>query len=191
MFILHLFLVLLIASSPSGDDHLLWPKVKDRYKKIKSLQGNFVQRVCSETEGRCEEFSGRFSALKPNLLRIEVAKPKNQLIIADGESLSVLVDEQIMSKTPIKETPPFLLFFELFQDSFHIQATKEKNRVLLLLTPVDTSYYSLTLGINPKNLLIEEIRFADWEGNQTEISFSKLVVNKNLPKSLFKVKTSW
>jgi len=188
MFIFHLFLVLLISSSFAGDEHLLWRKVKERYKKINSIQGNFIQRVCSESEGSCEEFSGRFFALKPNLLRIEVEKPKNQLILSDGESLSVFIEKKPISKTPIKETPPFLLFFELLKDSFNIKVTREKNQISILLTPVDTSYYSISLSVNPKNLLIEEIKFTDWEGNKTEISFFKLALNQKLSRNLFKIK---
>ncbi|MEO0102822.1 MAG: outer membrane lipoprotein carrier protein LolA [candidate division WOR-3 bacterium] len=183
-FALHSLFIFLSSSSLFGNQNI-WLRIKEKYKKVNTIQGNFSQRVCSEAEGSCEEFQGYFYAQKPNLLRVEVKKPKSQLIIADGESLSISVEEKEMGKVPLKETPPFLLFFALLKDSFNIQVKPNKNRVSLQLTPVDTSYYSLFLGINQKNLLIEEIKFEDWEGNKTEILFSNLIINKRLSKRLF------
>lgn len=181
------FSLLLSLSFLFGTQNL-WLKIKEKYKKVNTIQGNFSQRVCSEAEGTCEEFQGYFYAQKPNLLRVEVKKPKKQLIIADGESLSISVEGKEVSKVPLTETPPFLLFFALLRDSFNVQVNPNKNRVLLQLTPVDTSYYSLFLGVNQKNLLIEEIRFEDWEGNRTEIFFTDLMINKRLSKKLFQRK---
>lgn len=178
-----LFLILPLSSLLGNQN--IWLRIKENYKKVNTIQGNFRQRVCSEAEGSCEEFQGYFYAQKPNLLRVEVKKPKNQLIIADGEFLSIFLEGKEMSKGPLSETPPFLLFFELLKDSFNVQVDQNKNRVLLHLTPVDTSYYSLTLGVKRKNLLIEEIKFEDWEGNKTEIFFTNLVVNKKISKKLF------
>ncbi len=182
---------LLIALSfillPQEND-LLWWKVKEKYKKVNNIQGVFRQRVCSEEAGFCEEFQGRFYAAKPNKLRIEVLKPENQLIIADRETLFVSIKEKT-TKRPLSETPPFLLFFELLKDSFAIKSQpKDKDVINLILTPIDTAYYSITLAVNRKNLLIEEIAFEDWKGNRTELFFAKLAINKRLPREIFRFK---
>ncbi len=164
----------------------IWLKVRERYNKVNTIQGLFQQRVCSEIDGTCQEFQGRFYAMRPNLLRVEVQKPEEQLIIADGESLTILVKNKVLAKSPLIETSPLLLLFSTQKDSFFVKQEKSASgRIHLVLTPVDTSYYSIQFGVNPKSLLIEEIRFEDWEGNKTEIILSKVIINKKLAKKLF------
>lgn len=185
---LNLFIILTLVSSP-GDADIIWQRVKEKYKKVNTIQGNFLQRVCSETEGTCEEFQGRFYAARPNLFRIDVQKPQKQLIISDGESLSISVNQKEVTRRPLGETSPFLLFFQLLTDSFVVKSEPKDKRIInITLTPIDTSYYSISLGVNRKSLVIEEIKLEDWSGNKTELFFSKTAINKRLAKDIFKLR---
>ncbi len=183
-----LAIILFLISLP-GEKADFWQEVRERYKKVNTIQGDFIQRVCSEEAGTCEEFRGRFYAQKPNLLRIEVSKPERQLIISDGESLSIQIEKKGVTKGPLTENPPFLLFFQLLTDSFLVKTEpRDKGIINITLAPVDTSYYSISLGVNRKDLIIKEVRFEDWSGNKTEIFFSKVALNKRLPKDIFKIR---
>ncbi len=104
-----------IASAVSDS---LWLQLRKRYLTLRTLSGEFEQTVCSELEGTCRSFEGRFSIRVPSRYRLEVTEPQRQLIVSDSVNLwFYLPDEKRAVKQPGGGFAPVLAFLGPVLDS--------------------------------------------------------------------------
>lgn len=164
-------------------------KIKNRYDKITSLQGNFMQTVCSELSGTCSAFSGKFLIARPYYSRLEVISPEKQLLVTDSlYSYIYLQNQKKLYVQSINVGVNFFKIFDLFlSDTAHFIIIKEdSNYATLKDTLKETSMISdLSLTFNKKTYLIEQFQFTDMNGNEMKFELTNLKVNPKVSHKQF------
>ena len=71
----------------------------------KGMTGQFTQEIISAEGEVLERSSGGFGLLRPHFFRWEILTPDNQLLLADGETLTQIDwDLEVVVERPISET---------------------------------------------------------------------------------------
>ncbi len=180
------------APDPLHDalDHL-----QQRYETTRTLTADFRQTVESPTLARALESHGTVAFEKPNRMRWDYAKPDEQLIVGDGETLWIYQPEDHQAiKAPLGEafqaTTPVTFLAGLGRLDRDFEATlegDEKERWRLRLVPRrDRALGTLGLVVRKKDASIEEARITDPLGTTTRIAFSNERRNVALEASLFR-----
>ncbi|MEO0075250.1 MAG: outer membrane lipoprotein carrier protein LolA [candidate division WOR-3 bacterium] len=166
-------------------------KIKNRYDKITSLQGNFMQTVCSELNGTCNAFSGKFLIARPYYSRLEVISPEKQLLVTD--SLYSYIYLQNQKKLYIQSINTGVNFFKIFDlflsDTARFIIIKEdSNYTTLKDTLKETSMIrDLSLTFNKRTYLIEQFQFSDMNGNEMKFELTNLKVNPKVAHKQFTI----
>lgn len=193
IYFLRLTIFLLTVNSFILANNSLMSIVQEKYSKITTIQGKFIQNLCSEEQGTCQQFEGIFSAQKPSFSRLEVTKPEKQLIVSDTANLYYyLVNKK---KVYVQSANTGINFFKIFdillQDTAKFTMTGSDNKYAILQYKKDTLEQSnifedLKLSINNKTYLIEKFSFTDFTGSENEFILTNIKVNQNLSPKLFK-----
>jgi len=168
--------------------------VKAKYTKIKTIQGNFTQTQCLESEGTCQRFEGKFFVSKPYFSRLEVTNPEKQLIISDSNNLYIyLVNKK---KVYIQSADAGINFFKIFDlllnDTLKFKMSNKEDNYCSFEFKKDTldqylpsQFENLRFLVNTKSNLIEKFSFTDINGLETEFELSKMKINEKLSAKLF------
>jgi outer membrane lipoprotein carrier protein len=125
--------------------------------------------------------------------------PDTQTLISDGKTLWLYVpEEEQATKVPVESiyssnTPAlFLAGKGKLTRSFNVESVNEENKnILVTLVPKneDQSLARLVLYANKKNYQITGSTVYDKLGNKTEIRFSRIRINREIPEEQFQLKT--
>ncbi len=172
-------------------------KVQEQYEIHKDFKANFVQETLVKTLGKKQQAEGTVSFKKPGKMRWIYQKPVHQEIISDGKTVWTYrpEDKQVavsqMSQAFQAKAPSTFLagignLKRDFKARFEQEPAPGKN-YFLELTPVEAqgSLEKLYLVVEPETFKIVQARIQDAMGNITQINFSKIQFNVNLPDSLF------
>src|SRR4029077_14476412 len=142
----------------------------ERYESTRTLTADFRQTIESPTLARPLESHGTVAFEKPNRMRWDYAKPDEQLIVGDGETLWIYQpeDRQVI-KAPLGEafqaTTPVTFLAGLGRLDRDFEATldgDEAARWRLRLVPrSDAGIGTLGLTVRKKDASIEEARITD------------------------------
>jgi outer membrane lipoprotein carrier protein len=170
-------------------------KLQERYETTKTLTADFRQTVESPTLAKPLESHGTVAFEKPNRMRWEYAKPDEQVIVGDGETLWVYQpeDHQVI-KAPLGEafqaTTPVTFLAGLGRLDRDFDASldgDEADRWRLRLVPRrDSGIGTLGLTVRKKDASIEEARITDPVGTTTRIAFSNERRNVDLEAGRFR-----
>jgi outer membrane lipoprotein carrier protein len=170
-------------------------KLQERYETTRTLTADFRQVVESPTLAKPLESHGTVAFEKPNRMRWEYAKPDEQVIVGDGETLWVYQpeDHQVI-KAPLSEafqaTTPVTFLAGLGRLDRDFEATLEADepeRWRLRLVPRgDKGIGTLGLTVRKKDASIEEARITDPIGTTTRIAFSSERRNVDLDAGRFR-----
>jgi len=170
-------------------------KLQERYEATKTLTADFRQTVESPTLAKPLESHGTVAFEKPNRMRWEDAKPDEQVIVGDGETLWVYQpeDKQVI-KAPLGEafqaTTPVTFLAGLGRLDRGFEATldaDEPERWRLRLVPRrDAAVGTLGLTVRKKDASIEEARITDPVGTTTKIAFSNERRNVDVDAARFR-----
>ena len=170
-------------------------KLQERYESTRTLTADFKQSVESPTLARPLESHGTVAFEKPNRMRWEYAKPDEQVIVGDGETLWVYQpEEKQVIKAPLGEafqaTTPVTFLAGLGRLDRDFEATldaEEAERWRLRLVPRrDAGIGTLGLTVRKKDASIEEARITDPIGTTTRIAFSNERRNVTLDAERFR-----
>ncbi|MEO0131620.1 MAG: outer-membrane lipoprotein carrier protein LolA [candidate division WOR-3 bacterium] len=195
----HLGLLLVIFSIISinflcGDT--LFDMVREKYRQVYSLHGNFYQTICSENYGTCQEFSGKFYILRPYYTRLEVASPQRQLIISDSLNLYIyLIDQKRIYEQSSELSYNFFKLFDAFMNESQRVIKRNEEDGLVYYTCVNpkdslnlsstVSFENFVFGINKKSKLIEAFSFVTPSSDEVTFKLSALKVNEKIPRKMF------
>ena len=170
-------------------------KLQERYETTRTLTADFRQTVESPTLAKPLESHGTVAFEKPNRMRWEYAKPDEQVIVGDGETLWVYQpeDKQVI-KAPLGEafqaTTPVTFLAGLGRLDRDFETTlegDEPERWRLRLVPRrDTGIGTLGLTVRKKDASIEEARITDPVGTTTKIAFSNERRNVDVDAARFR-----
>jgi outer membrane lipoprotein carrier protein len=160
--------------------------------QTRSARGSFTQHVVSRTQRPAQITSGDFVFARPGRFRWEYTKPYEQLLVADGQKLSIY-DKDLNQVTVRKlgdalgSTPAAILFgsSDLDQSFTLTDAGVHDGIAWLDATPKgnDTQFQKVSIGFRDGQLAAMELK--DALGQTTMLEFSNVERNPKIDASTF------
>jgi outer membrane lipoprotein carrier protein len=170
-------------------------------KTAKSGRAEFTQTVTSPAKDgqvRTKTSTGTFEFARPNRFRFAYRKPFEQVIVADGKTLwlhdvdlnqvSARNQDKVLGSTPaalIAASPDL----GALRKDFELQGLPDANGMQWVqATPRDKEgqVHSVKIGFRGNELAALDI--VDGFGQRSQIAFSKMELNTDLPASTFQFK---
>jgi outer membrane lipoprotein carrier protein len=188
------------VAQAADDADALVDKIQTFYEGVNSYSAVFTQKAVKRMVNRTFSNHGMVWFKKPGKMRWEYQKPKNQLIVINGEEIwfyKPQTNEATLAKTKnvFNENTPvmFLSGVGNIADSFKFKLSKlggidEAKFAVLKLTPKTegSQYTRILLVIERKTGRIAEVRLFDYMENENSISFDEVKINIAIDDSQFK-----
>ena len=162
--------------------------IQQQYEKVSTFEADFTHSV-----------KGTVKIKKPGKMKWGYGAPDTQILISDGKNLWLYVpEEEQATRVPVESiyssnTPAlFLAGKGKLTRSFNVESVSEENRnILVTLVPKneDQGLARLILHANKKNYQITGSTVYDKLGNKTDIRFSRIRINREIPEEQFQLKT--
>jgi len=179
------------------DPGVILSRVDQRYKGVKTLKAEFLQREKIATMGRTRESRGIVYFKKEGRMRWEYLEPEEQLMVAAQETLwmyypedmtvyRLKFDEEVLTRTPLA-----LLFQEGARLSDYFEAvgssSEAEGYIRLELRPREAvgEMSSVSLVIEPSDGTIKGMTVRDPFGNTNEIELHRVVEGEVMDEELF------
>jgi outer membrane lipoprotein carrier protein len=179
----------LVGVLAAEDAATAFKAVRAHYSKVKSLSGEFTQKICGEDLGYCMDMEGKFSASRPNLFRFDVSDPEEQLIVGDGEYTWIYwPGNNLVRKTASSEDPFFEVLLGGSEGVFRAESIgTEDGTELIVLVPADSmaGFDNVRLNVSPRDHTIVRITLDDGFGTITTYALSNVKYNPSLPAKTF------
>jgi outer membrane lipoprotein carrier protein len=192
------FIFILLSISPSQaetpEQHAL-DAVQKNYEKVLTYEADFTQKSYIKMMDKMQSVKGSVSIKKPGKMKWSYGAPDTQILISNGSTLWLYVpEEEQATKVPIESiyssnTPAlFLAGKGKLTQTFNIENVNlDIDPISITLTPKadDQAMTRLQLFANKKNYQITGSTVYDKLGNKTEIWFSNIKTNREIPEKTF------
>lgn len=166
---------------------------------------NDYEATMSITAGR-SQMQGQVSFKRPNLLRIDFSNPKDQVILFNGDMLTIhlpgISSNLKQSVSPSSDqagmnlaTPQGLALmnryysvaYEVGQDPVPLSESNPEQVIKLILYPRNSSegFRRIKLAIVPNTKLIRQVEALTTQGQTFVFTFSDYRLNQNIPDQRF------
>lgn len=169
--------------------------VQKNYENVLTFEADFTQKSYVKMMDKSQDAKGTVSIKKPGKMKWTYGAPDTQVLISNGKTLWHYVsDEEQVTKVPIESiyssnTPAlFLAGKGKLTQAFNVESVNlDKNPICITLTPKedDQALTRLQLFANKKNYQITGSTVYDKLGNRTEIRFSQIKTNRDIPEKTF------
>lgn len=165
-------------------------KIKEKYESIKTMQGEFIQRVCEKGTGTCQEMRGKFYMVPPDKFRIEINFPAEQIIVGNKDTVWVynVVERKAIKGEGIFTITPFTMisFLKEYKKIFEYKIEKKKKKYDIILIPKNETFVfqKMKLIVTP-DYIITKIKSWDSIGNEYEFIFNKIELNRKINNKKF------
>ena len=183
-----------MSQAETPEQHAL-DAVQKNYEKVLTYEAEFIQKSYIKMMDKTQDVRGTVSIKKPGKMKWRYGAPDIQILISNGNTLWLYVpDEEQATKVPIESiyssnTPAlFLAGKGKLTQSFNVERVNlDKDPLIITLTPKadDQSLTRLKLFANKKNYQITGSTVYDKLGNKTEIRFSNIKSNREIPEKTF------
>jgi chaperone LolA len=190
-------LVSLLFAIPARAD--LIQNLEASAKDVQSLAGSFEQRNKLKLFKQELKSKGRFFFQRPKKIRWEYLDPDPSTLVLDGDRAVLRAPGAAPQTFDLaKDATMRAIFDQLLtwlSPTSMDQAKKDYDIVVkdstLILTPKATSpvakaFSRIELRLDPKTLLMKSILLTEKNGDEKEITFTKLSKNSALPADAFK-----
>ena len=185
---IRLFLLLLFCLNVSANSH---SELSEKLNKMKSLTGDFKQKVTDQNGAILQEVSGQFFFKKPNLFKWDYLKPLKSQLISDGELL-YLYDPDLKQVviSQLKKiggvSPAMLLVTNNVESLFKITTIRDKEIDWFKAVPHDPEKANFKeVFINFSQDTLNHMRIIDGFDNKTEIQFININQNTKINDAFF------
>ena len=173
--------------------------IQQQYEKVSTFEADFTQRSYVKMMNQTQSVKGTVKIKKPGKMKWVYGAPDTQILISDGKNLWLYVpEEEQATRVPVESiyssnTPAlFLAGKGKLTQSFNVESVSEENKnILVTLVPKndDQGLARLILHADKKNYQITGSTVYDKLGNKTEIRFSRIRINREIPEEQFQLKT--
>ncbi len=188
----------LMCAGPAGavsKEQATVDAVQKKYEATRTWKAKFVQKAFIKLMDQVQTTEGEVFIKKPGKMKWLYDAPDPQILISNGDMLWLYVpEENQVNKMPMKNvysnnTPAlFLAGKGKLTESFEVaRVTSNSETYQVELAPKDKkmNVKTLTLFADKKSYQILGSSVYDKLGNKTEIKFSQIEVNLDLPDQLF------
>ena len=200
--ILILFILLILPAGTlfaETSEQQALDSIQRQYEKVSTFEADFTQRSYVKMMNQTQSVKGTVKIKKPGKMKWVYGAPDTQILISDGKNLWLYVpEEEQATKVPVESiyssnTPAlFLAGKGKLTQSFNVESVSEENKnILVTLVPKndDQGLARLILHADKKNYQITGSTVYDKLGNKTEIRFSQIRINREIPEEQFQLKT--
>ena len=184
-----------VAPAKPGEGMTLTPhqtelvhKISGYFSEINTLQGNFVQ-----TGADNKKMKGKFYVKRPGRFRFDYARPSRQIVVSDGQYLSIQdLDLNNEDRVALDDTPFRLLLrsdVDLVRDAKIMEVQESEDLLVVGLVdknPNTPGQIKLFLSTKP-NLELKEWVTKDAQGLDTRVQVSDLSKSGELDAALFTI----
>ena len=174
--------------------------IQRQYEKVSTFEADFTQRSYVKMMNQTQSIKGTVKIKKPGKMKWVYGAPDTQILISDGKNLWLYVpEEEQATKVPVESiyssnTPAlFLAGKGKLTRSFNVESVSQENQnILVTLVPKneDQGLARLILHADKKNYQITGSTVYDKLGNKTEIRFSRIRINREIPEEQFQLRTT-
>ncbi len=161
-------------------------------KKMKTLQGQFVQIQYNADRRETQRASGTLELARPGRFRWVYTHPYHQELAADGESLWIYdQDLEQATQKPLRQAlgqAPIMLLMEnkpLDQDFLLTELGRDQGMDWVELKPREEGADFREVKFAFQNRMLSRMQLTDAFGQITLIEFSGMVLNPVLPEGHF------
>lgn len=183
------------AADPAAE---ILEKLKAWDAKLETLKAGFTQEVNFTEAGLKQSIEGNLSYVKPNLLRIEHAKPAAQIVVTDKENIwiykpsdnqAVRTSWEAWRRTQDQNFSGILDFGNYSalaaRNSVLVTPSSGGGPVTIVFTPRSGAGYTLTLKLSPQDFFPVEAELAV-DGTIIRTRLSSVEKNGAVNKEVFK-----
>ena len=170
------------------------------YKRVTTLQANFVQQRQNPLLGSNTTSKGTISQKKPRYFLLKFSQPAGDVIVSDGTSFWVYypsADKRQVIRAPISSAGPSGADLQAqflgdpvrkFQSTFNgIESVGGRKAYVLTLVPRETQgYKSLKVWVDAKDWLARRFVVTESNGVVQDFTLSNLTVNAPINSSVFR-----
>ena len=187
------------------DLHTVAQKLQDTYENATNLVAEFDQTTTVKFSPRVRQGSGRLIFLKPGRMRWDYLTPDRQVLISDGETISMYFDKSrqmiVSNAREYLQSDVTYSFFagtgNILQD-FNVSEpdifNQDKNFHLIKMTPktVHPHVAAIHLWVTPDTFLITRMQITDHFDTVTDLIFSNIQIdadyygNRKIDTDLFR-----
>lgn len=195
--------VLLLLASPASlwavsEEQKAVDAIQERYESVHTITARFVQNSFVKLMNRTQKAEGTVQIKKPGKMKWVYKAPDPQILVSNGKVLWLYVPEDFqVTKVPVQSvyssnTPALFLAGKgkLMETFDVIQVDRDENETSVVLVPKqeDSNLDRLILHVDNKNYQIIGSTVYDKLGNKTNIRFSEIQVNLDIPEQTFEFK---
>ena len=180
----------------ASDEQEALDAIQKQYDSVNTFTAKFLQKSYVKTMDQALKAKGEVQIKKPGKMKWVYNAPDPQVLVSNDKILWLYVpNEKQVTKVPLSSiyssnTPAlFLAGKGKLTDTFNVvKVSREKNWIAVVLTPLeeDNSLDRLVLLADNKSYQIVGSSVYDKLGNKTEIIFSDIQVNLNIPEETFR-----
>lgn len=181
-----------------SEEQAIVDAIQKSYDATATFKAFFTQKAYIKIMDQVQETKGDVYIKKPGKMKWVYSSPDPQVLISNNKVLWLyLPDEKQVNKIPVENvysnnTPAlFLAGKGKLMESFNIfQVIRDENKISLVMVPKrdDMNLEKVVLFADQKNYQIIGSAVYDKLGNKTEIFFSQIEANLNLPEEMFQFK---
>ena len=173
-------------------------KLKAWDAKLETLKADFTQEVNFTEAGLKQSVEGSLRYVKPNLLRIEHAKPSRQIVVTDKTDIWIYkpADNQVVRtawdswrRTQDQNFSGILDFGNYSslaaKNSTAVTPSKDGGPVTIVFTPRSGAGYALTLKLSPQDYFPVEAELSV-DGTVIRTRLTSAEKNADIDKEIFK-----
>jgi outer membrane lipoprotein carrier protein len=170
-----------------------------QYEGISTYEADFTQKSYVKMMNQTQSVEGKVKIKKPGKMKWVYGAPDTQILISDGTNLWLYIpEEEQATKVPVENiyssnTPAlFLAGKGKLTESFNVESVSDNGQsihVSLVPKSTEQGLERLTLRADKKNYQITGSTVYDKLGNKTEIRFSRIRINREIPNEQFQLKT--
>lgn len=173
--------------------------IQNQYEKVVTFEADFTQQSYIKMMDQTQSVKGTVQIKKPGKMRWVYGAPDTQILISNEKTLWLYVpDEEQATKVPVESiyssnTPAlFLAGKGKLTHAFNVESViEESQNIVVTLVPKneEQGMARLVLLADKKNFQITGSTVYDKLGNKTEIRFTRIRVNREIPEEQFQLKT--
>lgn len=163
-------------------------KVNDYFNALENMKGAFLQTTSDN-----KRLKGKFFMKKPGRLRFEYAPPSKQLIVSDGQQISIQdLDINTDDRVMVDQTPFRVLLkkdVDLLRDARILEVQEAQDLVIVALQDKGkdaSGKVRLFMALTP-TLELKEWVTTDAQGLDTRLEVSALDRSQAIDAALFKI----
>lgn len=186
-----------VHASPQNPENIaeLVSAVKQTYSNATSVRADFVQVVRNKALGTEDRQRGKIAFEKPRKVRVEMGVPVQQVFVSDGKTLWAysVKDKQVMETPdaggqaasagiPIED---LARIDELFNVTLLPEKPAKPSHTIQLVPKKPGAFKSMQLTLSKQKYVLQDLVLVDQLDNVTEMSFSMVRMNQDIPDSEF------